>query len=136
MLRATIGMSQQEDRLVWIMLGSPISFGWRAILEESGKYLQQQWEGLLLEVKDLDAGPKGGKIISFVNGSATSFLSRSGGAWTPKRVLNQAVPFTDAFVQYLTRLSADARQQSPSSTIFSTPTGSGPQPPPFIVRNS
>jgi type VI secretion system protein ImpL len=136
MLRATIGMSQQEDRLVWIMLGSPISIGWRAILEESGKYLQQQWEGLLLEVKDLDAGPKGGKIISFVNGSATSFLSRSGGAWTPKRVLNQAVPFTDAFVQYLTRLSADARQQSPSSTIFSTPTGSGPQPPPFIVRNS
>jgi spermidine synthase len=90
LLRATIGAPQQEDRLVWIVLGSPISFGWKAILEESGKHLQQQWEGLLLEVKDLDAGPKGGKIISFVNGSATSFLSRSGGAWAPKRVLNQS----------------------------------------------
>ena len=137
MLRSTIGTPQQEDRMVWIVLSSPISLGWKAILEESGKYLQQQWEGLLLEVKDLDAGPKGGKIISFVNGSATTFLSRSGGAWAAKRVLNQSVPFTDAFVQYLNRLSADARQPSASAPpSFSTPTGTGPQPPSFIVRNS
>lgn len=133
MLRDTIGSPQGEDRLVWVLLARPVDLSWKAMLEESGKYLQQQWEGLLLEVKDLDPGPKGGKIIAFVNGSAAVFLSRQGGHWVPRRILDQGVPFTDAFVQYLSRLRLDAIQSSPST---SSSVSSGPQPPPFIVRGS
>jgi hypothetical protein len=133
MLRDTIGSAQGEDRLVWILLARPVDLSWKALLEESGKYLQQQWEGLLLEVKDLDPGPKGGKIIAFVNGSAAVFLSRQGGSWMPKRILDQGVPFTDAFVQYLSRLRLDAIQSGTSTSSSVSP---GAQPPPFIVRSS
>jgi hypothetical protein len=89
----------------------------------------------LLEVKDLDPGPKGGKIIAFVNGSAAVFLSRQGGSWVPRRILDQGVPFTDAFVRYLALLRLNAIQSgtsAPSSSSVST----GPQPPAFIVRTS
>jgi type VI secretion system protein ImpL len=134
MLRDTIGYSQGEDRLLWILLSRPIAVSWKAMLEESGKYLQQQWEGLLLEVKDLDAGPKGGKIIAFVNGSAGVFLSRQGGYWVPRRILDQGVPFSDPFLRYLSLLRRDAISSTTSYPLSSLP--SGPQPPAFIVRTS
>jgi type VI secretion system protein ImpL len=133
MLRDTIGSPQGEDRIFWILLGRPVFLSWKALLEEAGKYLQQQWEGLLLEVKDLDAGPKGGKIIAFVNGSAAVFLTRRGGYWAPRRILDQSVPFTDAFVQYLSRLRLDAIQSSSTTTPSSSLSA---QPPAFIVRTS
>ena len=135
MLRSTIGSPQGDDRLIWIVLASPVALGWKAILEESGKHLQQQWEGLLLEVRDLESGPKGGKIISFVNGSAAVFLSRQGSYWVPRRVLNQGLSFTDAFIQYLSRLRLDALQ-STSASSAPAPFSTGPQPPPYIVRTS
>ena len=130
MLRGSIGSPQDADRLFWILLARPISLAWRAMLDESGKYLQQQWEGLLLEVRDLEPGPKGGKIIAFVNGSAAAFLARQGGRWAPRRLLDQSVPFTDAFVQYLSRLRLDAMN---SSAAQPSP---GAEPPFNIVRSS
>jgi hypothetical protein len=135
MLRNRIGSPQGEDRLFWIVLASPIAVGWKAILEESGKHLQQQWEGLLLEVRDLESGPKGGRIISFVNGSAAVFLSRQGGSWEPIKIMNQGVPFTDAFIRYLSRLRLDALQSTSLSPSASAPS-TGLQPPPYITRSS
>ncbi|PYJ71637.1 MAG: hypothetical protein DME76_01175 [Verrucomicrobia bacterium] len=135
MLRDTIGSLQGEDRIFWILLARPIAVSWKATLEESGKYLQQQWEGLLLEVRDLDPGPKGGKIIAFVNGSAAVFLSRQGSYWVPRRILDQAVPFTDPFLRYLSLLRRDAINSGTSTSLPSS-LSSGPQPPAFIVRTS
>jgi type VI secretion system protein ImpL len=130
MLRELIGSPQQEDRLFWILLARPSAIAWRAMLEESGKHLQSQWEGLLLEVKLLEPGPRGGKIIGFVNGSAAAFLSRQGARWVPRRLLEQNLPFTDAFLQYLSRLRLDA--MAPSTVQPS----SAPEPPFNIARIS
>jgi hypothetical protein len=100
------------------------------MLEESGNYLQQQWEGILLGIGGLDPGPKGGRIIEFVNGPASAFLSRQGGRWVPRKLLEQSVPFTDAFMQYLSRLRLDAMNPG---VVQSSP---GPEPPFKIVRVS
>jgi hypothetical protein len=130
MLRDTIGSPHEEDRTLWILLARPVAVTWGAMLEESGNYLQQQWEGILLGVKELDSGPKGGKIIEFVNGPAAPFLSRQGGRWVPRRLFDQSVPFTDAFMQYLSRLRLDAMNPG---VVKSSP---GPEPPFKIVRVS
>ncbi len=136
MLKDKIGSPQGEDRLIWLLLARPVTFGWKAMLDESGKYLQQQWEGLLLEVKDLDPGPRGGKIIAFVNQSAAVFLTRQGSSWTTRRILDQGVPFTDSFLQYLSRLSRDARNPTAVGSVLPPPVLPGPQPPAYIARTS
>lgn len=137
MLRDRIGSPQKEDdSLIWLLLQRPLTFGWKAILNESGKYLQQQWEGLLLEVKDLEPGPRGGKIIAFVNQSAAVFLTRQRSSWTARRILDQGVPFTDSFLQYLSRLSLDAIKPGTGGLASSQPVLPGPQPPAYIARIS
>jgi hypothetical protein len=136
MLKDKIGSPQGEDRLIWVLLARPIALGWKAMLDESGKYLQQQWEGLLLEVKDQEPGPRGSKIISFVNQSAAVFLTRQRSSWTARRILDQAVPFTDSFLHYLSRLSLDAIKPNPVGPALSQPALPGPQPPAYIARIS
>ena len=125
MLRSSVGFPQDEDRVFWILLSRPVALAWKAMLEEAGGYLQQQWEGLLLELIDLPPGPKGGKIIAFVNGSAAAFVERQGNRYAPRRLLDQNVPFTDAFIQYISRLGS----YSPQSPLVM-------EPPPRIVRIS
>jgi hypothetical protein len=132
MLRDSMGSPQGEDRLLWLLLARPVALSWKAMLEESGKHLQQQWEGLLLEVKDLDSGSKGGKIIAFVNGSAAVFLATQGGASEPRRILEQSLPFTNEFIYYYSRLRRDAR--SGTALPSSTPVSGGPQPPNYIAK--
>jgi hypothetical protein len=127
MLKDKIGVARDEDRQFWILLDRPISLAWRAMLEESGKYLQQQWEGLLSEVKELDSGSKGGKAIAFANGSGAAFLAREGTRWVARKRLNQSVPFTDSFLLYLSRVRDHALQASSSKPI------PGPEPPSVIV---
>ena len=127
-LRSTMGFPQEEDRIIWILLGRPIALAWRAMLAEAGQYLQQQWEGLLLEMIDLPPGPKGAKIIAFVNGSASAFLERQGGRYVPRRLLDQNVPFTGEFTQYLLRLRPENLQSGTADTAGL------PEPPRRIVR--
>jgi hypothetical protein len=127
-LRGTIGFPQDEDRVIWVLLGRPVAIAWRAMLAEAGQYLQQQWEGLLLEMIDLPPGPKGAKIISFVNGSASAFLERRGGRYVPRRLLDQNVPFTGEFTQYLLRLRPENLQSGMADTAAL------PDPPRRIVR--
>jgi hypothetical protein len=132
MLRASMGKQSGEDRLIWLLLARPVTLSWKAILEESGRYLQQQWEGLLLEVKWLDSESRGSKVLAFVNTSAAVFLTPQGGTWAPKRVLDQAVPFTPAFIQYHSRL----RREAISGGILSATPFPGSPPPPYIARVS
>ena len=127
-LRGAIGFPQGEDRVIWILLGRPVALAWRAMLAEAGQYLQQQWEGLLLEMIDLPPGPKGAKIISFVNGSASAFFERQGGRYVPRRLLDQNVPFTGEFTQYLLRLRPENLQSGTADTAAL------PEPPRRIVR--
>jgi hypothetical protein len=127
-LKDKLGVPREEDRQFWILLERPISLAWRAMLEESGKYLQQQWEGLLSEVKELDSGAKGGKAIAFANGSGAAFLSREGARWVARKRLNQSVPFTESFLQYLARVRDHALQANPAKSA------TGPEPPSLIVR--
>ena len=63
----------------------PVLFLWRVILEEAGVYLQERWNELLLEVRDLSPGQKrevlygkGAKVGAFVNGPAAAFLTKRG----------------------------------------------------------
>jgi hypothetical protein len=133
MLRASMGTQTGEDRLIWLLLARPITLSWKAILEECGKHLQQQWEGLLLEVKGLDAESRGSKVLAFVNASAAGFLSAQRGVWTPKRVLDQSVPFTAAFLQYHSRLRRDAISGAPPPSAVPS---AGLPPPPYIARVS
>jgi type VI secretion system protein ImpL len=126
MLRSSIGAPEETDRLFWMLLSRPLWLAWRGMLTESGKYLQQQWEGLLLEIRDFDPGSKGSKIMNFVNQSAGAFLTRQGGRWVSRRLLDQSFPFTDGFVQYLSRLRFDAMN----------PTTFRVEPPFTIVRSS
>jgi type VI secretion system protein ImpL len=129
MLKDKIGSPRDEDRQFWILLTRPISLAWRAMLEESGKYLQQQWEGLLSEVRELDPGSKGGKAIAFAtNGSAAAFLYREGPRWVARERLNQSIPFTETFLQYLSRVRDHAIQSSSPKAL------PGPEPPSVIVR--
>jgi hypothetical protein len=132
MLRASMGAQTGEDRLIWLLLARPITLSWKAVLEQSGKHLQQQWEGLLLEVKGLDPESRGSKVLGFVNASAAGFLTTQRGVWAPKRVLDQSVPFTDAFIQYHSRLRRDAI----SGTSPSVTPSPGLSPPPYIARVS
>ena len=132
MLRNSIGAPEETDRLFWMLLSRPLSLAWRGTLAESGKYLQQQWEGLLLEIRDYDPGSKGSKIMNFVNQQAGAFLIRQSGRWASRRLLDQSFPFTEGFVQYLSRLRFDAM----NPTIFRTEPAFRSEPPFTIVRSS
>ena len=132
MLRNSIGAPEETDRLFWMLLSRPLSLAWRGMLTESSKYLQQQWEGLLLEIRDFDPGSKGGKIMNFVNQSANAFLTRQGGRWVSRRLLDQSFPFTEGFLQYLSRLRFDAL----SPTTFRPEPPFRAEPPFTIVRSS
>ena len=54
----------------WILLERPIVLGWQAMLGETGKYLQQQWETLRGEVigqEDFRTGTD--KMYAFATGA-------------------------------------------------------------------
>jgi hypothetical protein len=98
--------------VLWPLLQRPLLFVWRVLLEETGIYLQERWNELLLEVKDLSIGQKhevlygkGGKLAAFVsgNGPAASFLERRGEEYIRKRLADTEVAFTDPFLLYLKR---------------------------------
>ncbi|MBI4526676.1 MAG: FHA domain-containing protein [Deltaproteobacteria bacterium] len=124
-LRKAIGHPNEDDRIFWVLLARPIGFAWRVILDEAGGYLQQQWEPLWLEIADLPPGQKGGKIMAFVNGPAAAFFERRGDRFGLRKVLNENVYFTDAFLTYLSRLRSLSPEApvkiDPPRRIVSTP---------------
>jgi type VI secretion system protein ImpL len=100
--------AESPEAAFWQLLQWPVLFVWRVILEEASAYLQERWNELLIEVKDLPPGQKhevlygkGGKVGAFVAGPATSFLSRRGDQYAPRRVLQGEVAFMETFLQYL-----------------------------------
>jgi type VI secretion system protein ImpL len=95
----------------------PVLFLWSVILEEAGIYLQERWNELLLEVKDLSPGQKredlygkGGKVGAFVNGPAAGFLIKRGDEYLRRSLLQGEISFTDAFLTYLQRARAGGAQ--------------------------
>jgi hypothetical protein len=130
MLRKSIGSANEDDGRFWILLERPIVLGWQAMLGETGKYLQQQWETLRGEVigqEDFRTGTD--KMYAFATrGPASAFLDEQGRRWVRKRLLDQSVPFRDEFLDYLFRYRLYSTQGSPSLTALV------PAPPAFIVR--
>ncbi len=102
-LRQAIGFRQGEDRVFWVLVGRPVEFAWRAILDQAGLYLQQQWEALRLELTDLPPGPKAGKVLAFVNAQAAPFLEKRRDAYSAKILLDDKLSFTGPFLEYLSR---------------------------------
>jgi type VI secretion system protein ImpL len=102
-LRRAIGSRQGEDRAFWVLVSRPLELAWRTILDQAGLYLQGQWEALRLEIADLPAGPKAGKVLAFVNGQVAPFLERRRDAYSVKTLLNDNVIFTRPFLDYLSR---------------------------------
>jgi hypothetical protein len=125
-LRDEIGSRQGDDANFWIMLDRPLALAWKAMLTETGRQLQEQWYRLLLGLKNQqDAGIVGEKIYGFAqDGPASPFLVQ--GRWAPRALLKDKVQFTDAFLQYLTRLRSNVF--NPSSLMM--------EPPAVIVRSN
>jgi type VI secretion system protein ImpL len=107
-LRQAIGAPQGEDRLFWVMVARPVEFGWRAVLDQAGVHVAQQWEAVRLELTELPPGQKAGKVLAFVNGQLAPFLERRRGAYAAKPLVNESLSFTRAFLDYLSRSSSAA----------------------------
>jgi hypothetical protein len=100
--------SESEGSPFWPLVQRPILFVWRVILEDAGAYLQERWNDLLLEVKDLSVTQKQevlygkeGKVAAFVTGPAAAFLEQRGDQRERRRLLDAEVAFTDRFLSYL-----------------------------------
>jgi hypothetical protein len=102
-LKGAFGSRQEEDRIVWALLLRPLQLASRVMVDEAGLYLQQQWDGLWLELTELSPGQKVGKVMGFANGPAASFLERRGDRYVARRLLGENVPFTASFLEYLSR---------------------------------
>jgi hypothetical protein len=102
------------------------------MLAETGRQLQEQWYRLRLGVRTQpDFGVVGEKIYGFAtDGPAAPFLTQ-GVRWTPRKLLNQNVQFTDSFLYYLGRLRVDAITNPALSSTYPTA-----EPPPFIVKTN
>jgi type VI secretion system protein ImpL len=131
-LKDVIGARQGDDAIFWTLLERPLVLAWRAMLAETGRQLQEQWYRLRLGVKNQqDSGIVGERIYGFAtDGPAAPFLQQ-GGRWAPRLLLKERVQFTDAFLQYLSRLRVDA---------ITNPAGLPPaaslEPPAYIVRTN
>jgi type VI secretion system protein ImpL len=102
-LRGSLGSRLEEDRLVWGLLLRPVEMASRVMMDEAGGYLQQQWDGLWLELTELTPGQKVGKVMGFVNGPAAVFLERRGDRFTPRKLMGEHTAFTGPFLEYLSR---------------------------------
>jgi type VI secretion system protein ImpL len=102
-LKQVIGSSRGEDRVFWVIVGRPAEFAWRALLDQAGFYLQEQWGALRLEVMDLSPGSKASKILAFVNANAGPFLEARKNVYVPRSVQGEGLSFNRAFLDYLSR---------------------------------
>jgi type VI secretion system protein ImpL len=102
-LRQSIGTPQGEDRLFWIIVARPTESGWRAVLDQAGLYVAQQWEALRLELTELPPGQRTARVLLFVNGPLAPFLERRRDGYATRTLLNEGLPFTQAFLAYLAR---------------------------------
>lgn len=94
----------------WPLLRGPILLVWKVILEEASVTLQERWNDLLLEVRDLPPSQKHellygkeGKAVAFIKGQgpAAVFLQRRGEEYMRGKLLESELPLTDAFLLYL-----------------------------------
>jgi hypothetical protein len=102
-LKQIIGSSRGEDRVLWAIVGRPAEFAWRALLDQTGLYLQEQWGALRLEVMDLSPGSKASKILAFVNANAGPFLEARRNVYVPRSLQGEGLSFNRAFLDYLSR---------------------------------
>lgn len=103
-LRAAIGARDRDDEIFWTLLARPVELAWRVVLDETGLYLQSQWEAFWLELGELTPGQRLAKVMDFVNGPATTFLERSRDRFLTKRFLNESVSFTSTFLAFTSRI--------------------------------
>ena len=131
-LKDATGSRLGEDAIFWTLLERPLVLAWRAMLAETGRQLQEQWYRLRLGVRiQPDLGVVSEKIYAFAtDGPAAPFLTQ-GVRWAPRKLLNQNVQFTDAFLYYLARLRVDAITNPALSSTYPTA-----EPPPFIVKTN
>jgi hypothetical protein len=122
-----------EDAMFWTLLERPLVLAWRAMLAETGRQLQEQWYRLRLGLRTQpDVGVIGEKVYAFAttDGPAAPFLIQ-GVRWTPRKLLNQNVQFTEPFLYYLARLRVDAITNPALSSTYAIA-----EPPPFIVKTN
>ena len=131
-LKDATGARLGEDAIFWTLLERPLVLAWRAMLAETGRQLQEQWYRLRLGVRTQpDIGVVGEKIYGFAtDGPAAPFLMQ-GVRWAPRKLLDQNVQFTDAFLYYLGRLRVDAIANPTLGSTYPTA-----EPPPFIVKTN
>jgi type VI secretion system protein ImpL len=103
-LKGSIGAPQRDDQFLWALVDRPYRAAWRAILDQAGVYLQQQWETVRPGLLDPQGSPtsKARDLMGFVNGPAAPFLEP--GSYTPKTLLQgERLSFTGGFLGYLAR---------------------------------
>ena len=108
-----------------MLVDRPADFAWRAILDQAGLYLQQQWEALRPELTELPPGAKAGRVMTFVNGPAAPFLERRRDSYSLKALLGENLSFTRQFLDYLARARAvspeDFGRLDPPRQIVASP---------------
>jgi hypothetical protein len=132
-LKDASGSRLGEDSIFWTLLERPLVLAWRAMLAETGRQLQEQWYRLRLGLRTQpDIGVVGERVYAFAttDGPAAPFLTQ-GARWTPRKLLNQNVQFTDPFLNYLGRLRVDAIANPALSSTYPIA-----EPPPFIVKTN
>ena len=104
-LRGLLGAEQGDDGLFWLLFLRPIDLSWRAILDQAGVHLQQQWEAIWPELAAIETPPaqRASRAIGFVNDKLAGVLDRRGDRYAPRTMFNEGVPFTGGFLDYLAR---------------------------------
>jgi type VI secretion system protein ImpL len=103
-LRATIGASRGDDRIVWALLLRPAELVWRTLLGDAAQQVQGKWEALIPGLVGTTPGLQAAKIIEFANGPAAVLIDRAGDRYVLRRFLGEGAPLSPAFLDFISRL--------------------------------
>jgi type VI secretion system protein ImpL len=108
------GSDAGDDGQFWLLFTRPIELTWRAILDQAGVHLQQQWEAVWPELAEQNTAPaqRAGRVIGFVNDKLAAVLDLKGNRYVARQMFGEGIPFRADFLDYL----ASARQFQPTGT--------------------
>jgi type VI secretion system protein ImpL len=112
-MKILTGTGKAEEKMFWDLFSGPLSLIRDFVVSETACYLQTRWEkDVMIEVQGIQDQRTLQKVLlgdsglatKFVNGPANPFLSRSlSKGYYPKRALEGSIPFSEAFLKFLTK---------------------------------
>ncbi len=138
-LRTEVAAPRPADEMLGKLLWGPVALLWTYARDETGCYLQAQWEEKVLaesqgarghQAIQMLLGPDG-LVNKFLKGPAAPFMGRGLKGYYAKEALGGTIPFAPTFFPYLTRgvpaATVAAAKPSYSVTIQGLPTDANPE---------